>query len=116
MPICVFIEMMDNFFCVKNIDKIEDAHFYDKIKKQNKLCIITGANSGIGFENAKILSKFGYKVILACRSLEKANLAIQKIKEDVEEADLLAMSLDVSSFKSIDKFVQEFIHTHTEKV
>ena len=40
-----------------------------------KTVIITGANTGIGYETALDLAKRGGKIILACRNLEKANKA-----------------------------------------
>eukprot|EP01083_Nonionella_stella_P207870 754769_1 len=46
----------------------------------NKYCIVTGSNSGIGKETAKILYKQGCNVIMACRNLEKANKALNDIK------------------------------------
>lgn len=54
------------------------------VKLGNKVVIITGANSGIGFETAKELAKRGAKIILACRNLEKANDAILKIMKEVQ--------------------------------
>jgi len=45
----------------------------------NKVVIITGSNSGIGLENARVLSSVGAKVIVPCRTLEKANGAIKEI-------------------------------------
>ena len=44
-----------------------------------KVAIVTGANSGIGFETAKALVSRGVHVILACRDPEKANQAINEI-------------------------------------
>lgn len=46
---------------------------------ENKLCIITGANSGIGFETAKALAKKGAYLVMVCRNEEKAEAAKQKI-------------------------------------
>lgn len=71
-----------------------------------KNVIITGANSGIGFESAKALTKVGAHVVLACRSEEKANAAIAKIKAEVPNASLEFIALDLASFPSIEKFVE----------
>ncbi|XP_077868415.1 WW domain-containing oxidoreductase-like [Saccoglossus kowalevskii] len=45
---------------------------YPKLDLSTKTVIVTGANSGIGFETAKQLSMMGAKVILACRSEHRA--------------------------------------------
>ncbi len=45
----------------------------------NKIAIITGANSGIGFQTAKQLYKQGATVVFACRDLRKAKIAIKTI-------------------------------------
>ncbi|MEZ5023026.1 MAG: SDR family NAD(P)-dependent oxidoreductase [Chitinophagales bacterium] len=71
-----------------------------------KNAIITGANSGIGFESAKALAKVGAHVILACRSASKANEAIDKIRAEVPNASLEFMALDLASFPSIEKFTK----------
>jgi NAD(P)-dependent dehydrogenase (short-subunit alcohol dehydrogenase family) len=64
-----------------------------KNQMKNKNIIITGANTGIGYETALDLAKQGARVILACRDAKKANEACSKIKEqsqndkvEVEEA------------------------------
>ena len=48
-------------------------------KLTGKTVLITGANTGIGFETTKDLSKRGAKVIMACRDTEKANQAKEKV-------------------------------------
>ncbi|HBX67692.1 MAG TPA: retinol dehydrogenase, partial [Balneolaceae bacterium] len=41
----------------------------------NKLCVITGANSGIGFETTKALAKQGAYIVMVCRNEDKAEAA-----------------------------------------
>ena len=45
-----------------------------------RTCLITGGNSGLGFESARSLLVKGYKVIIACRNAEKATAAVSKLK------------------------------------
>jgi NAD(P)-dependent dehydrogenase (short-subunit alcohol dehydrogenase family) len=70
-----------------------------------KLFIVTGANTGLGFEATRALVKRGAKVILACRNLERANEAIKKIREETQNGEMIALELDLADFDSIKKFV-----------
>ena len=47
--------------------------------QQGRLAIVTGANSGIGYQAARYLSRVGARVILACRNREKGEAARAKI-------------------------------------
>lgn len=71
-----------------------------------KNVVITGANSGMGYESAKSLAKVGAHVILACRSESKAIEAIDKIKNEIPKASLEFVPLDLVSFRSIENFVK----------
>lgn len=73
---------------------------------EGKLFIVTGANTGLGFETTKGLVKRGATVILACRNLEKANEAIKKIREETKNGEMIALELDLADFDSIKKFVE----------
>ena len=54
----------------------------------DKVAIVTGANSGIGLETTRRLSEAGYDVILACRSEERAQQAIDKLLAENSQAKL----------------------------
>jgi NAD(P)-dependent dehydrogenase (short-subunit alcohol dehydrogenase family) len=66
-----------------------------------KTIFITGANTGIGFEAARVLAGRGARVLLGCRSEEKANVAMGKIREQHPDADLVWIPLDLTSLKSV---------------
>lgn len=72
------------------------------------ICIVTGATSGIGMETAKSLAQKGFFVVLACRNKEKALAVCKEINRDCKKTSSCSISLDLSSFKSIKKFVCEF--------
>lgn len=74
-----------------------------------KVIIVTGANSGLGFETTKELSRKGAKVVMACRNPQKADIAMQKIKDDIPNADLDIILLDLASQKSVEDFANEFM-------
>lgn len=77
-----------------------------------KNVIITGANSGLGFETAKkIAANFDYKVILACRNMEKAEAAKEDIMKETDNQNVLTMQLDTSSLASVRAFAERFIES-----
>jgi len=80
--------------------------------QQGKRFLITGGNSGLGYEAARQLSKVGGEVIIACRNEEKAKEAVEKIKKDIKDAKVSYMILDVSDFKNVREFAKEFEHKY----
>jgi NAD(P)-dependent dehydrogenase (short-subunit alcohol dehydrogenase family) len=77
--------------------------------QKNKLAIVTGANSGIGFHAARELARAGATVILACRNLQKAEAAKNKILAEIPEAQIEIGLLDVADLKSVRDFAKKFI-------
>ena len=76
--------------------------------QQGKTILITGANSGLGLEASKVLSKKGAQVIMAVRNDQKGKEAIDTIKKENPHAKLDLMILDLADFESIRKFSDEF--------
>ena len=71
--------------------------------------IITGGNSGLGFETAKkIAGNKEYRVVLACRNPEKAEEAVRKIKAETGNDNILSMRLDTASLTSVRKFAADY--------
>lgn len=73
-----------------------------------KTAIVTGANSGIGFETAKALAEKGAEVVLACRNIEKARIARYEIHSMVRDAKLEIIRLDLADLDSVRKFAEAF--------
>lgn len=73
-----------------------------------KYVIVTGANSGIGYETARSLAMHGAHVVLACRNMKKAQTAVCKILTDRPQAKVEAIPLDLSSFKAVQDFVRAY--------
>lgn len=70
-----------------------------------KLAIITGSNTGIGFEAAKTLCQNGWNVVLACRSEQKALEAVDRINASNPTGKALFVgTLDLSNFHSVRDF------------
>lgn len=75
----------------------------------NKVAIVTGANSGIGKETVRCLAKQGATVIMACRNLEKGQAAMDELKAKEElKGELKLMECDVSSLASVRSFAKAF--------
>ena len=73
-----------------------------------KSIIVTGANTGIGYQTARALASIGGVVTLACRNTEAAEQACQKIRQQHPEANVTAMRLDLSDLNSVSKFAKEY--------
>ena len=69
--------------------------------QQGKCFIVTGANTGIGFEAAKLLAKRRARVLLACRDESKAQAAIAAIWSEVPGADLAFLPCDQADLASV---------------
>jgi len=79
-----------------------------------KTAIITGANSGIGYETTRALAARGAQVIMACRNEERGNKSLQNIKADLPEATVEWIHLDLSDLSSIRQFVGEFTERYDQ--
>ncbi|XP_046560458.1 LOW QUALITY PROTEIN: dehydrogenase/reductase SDR family member on chromosome X-like [Haliotis rubra] len=91
---------------------------------RERIVVVTGGNTGIGYEAAKHIAMMGATVIIACRSEQRATDAIKKMNEDYEQikADgnlrqghingaklpVEFMQLDLASLKSTMDFIEAF--------
>eukprot|EP00644_Phytophthora_capsici_P003294 jgi/Phyca11/102891/e_gw1.7.859.1 len=80
--------------------------------QQNKIAIVTGANSGIGYEMALELARKGAHVILACRNEVRGLHAQADIQEALATASQAGsakfMRVDMSDLSSVKSFCEEF--------
>ncbi len=72
----------------------------------NKLAIVTGANSGMGMATVEALSDEGAKVIMLCRSEKRGQEALQKLMEKGKR-DIELILCDLGDFSSIRAFADE---------
>ncbi|HSW12581.1 MAG TPA: SDR family oxidoreductase [Solimonas sp.] len=71
--------------------------------------LITGGNSGIGYEMALALAGGGDRVIIAARDLAKSQSAVDSIRARHPAAQVEAMPLDLAEFNAIDRFAAELL-------
>lgn len=79
---------------------------------EDKTVIVTGANSGLGFEGAKKFAEKNAEVIMACRTLEKAESARRRIEGELEDPDLKLMKLDLADLETVKEFAEKFKENH----
>jgi NAD(P)-dependent dehydrogenase (short-subunit alcohol dehydrogenase family) len=74
--------------------------------------IVTGSNTGVGFETALALYEKGADVIMANRNLESSRLAIARIHQQRGRGSVEAALLDLASLDSVKRFAENFIQNH----
>jgi NAD(P)-dependent dehydrogenase (short-subunit alcohol dehydrogenase family) len=72
-----------------------------------RTAVVTGANSGIGFETARALAARGARVVLACRSEEKGRDAERRLRAAVPGGDARFEPLDLGSLASVRAFAEK---------
>jgi NAD(P)-dependent dehydrogenase (short-subunit alcohol dehydrogenase family) len=77
-----------------------------------RTALITGANSGIGFEAARILAEHGARVVLACRSRTRADDAVREIATTAPDADVSVLELDLADLDQVTVAAAQFASTH----
>ncbi|MEV0355258.1 oxidoreductase [Nocardia sp. NPDC050697] len=69
--------------------------------QHGRTAVVTGANSGLGFETARLLAERGATVVLVCRSIGNAETAADRIRETAPNAELRTVRADLLSLMSI---------------
>lgn len=71
--------------------------------------IVTGANSGIGKVTAQELARRGARVLMACRSIERAQPVVDAIKQETGNPDVELVQLDLGNLASVRKAAEEIL-------
>jgi NAD(P)-dependent dehydrogenase (short-subunit alcohol dehydrogenase family) len=79
---------------------------------KNKVCIVTGSNSGIGKETALALSSMNATVVMVVRNRERGEKARTEIVDKTGNHATDLMICDLSSMDSIRQFAKEFVKKH----
>ncbi|PZG17229.1 SDR family NAD(P)-dependent oxidoreductase [Nonomuraea aridisoli] len=86
---------------------------HDVPDQQGRVAVITGANTGIGFETARVLAGCGASVIMAVRDADRGKRAAARIAADVSGADVSVLRLDLASLASIRSAAEELHATRS---
>jgi NAD(P)-dependent dehydrogenase (short-subunit alcohol dehydrogenase family) len=77
-----------------------------------RVCVVTGANSGIGKETARGLARQGATVVMACRSAERGEAARREIAEDTGNPRVELMVVDLASQAGVRGFASALLDRH----
>jgi NAD(P)-dependent dehydrogenase (short-subunit alcohol dehydrogenase family) len=69
--------------------------------QQGRTAVVTGSNTGLGFEIARALAEHGAAVVLACRDTAKASAAADRIRAAAPGATVRTLRLDLASLASV---------------
>jgi len=84
----------------------------DMPDQSGRVVVITGANSGVGYESAVAFAAKGARVVMASRSMDKLEKARQDLLKRVPKAQADMMQLDLGSLKSVQSFASAFNATY----
>ncbi|MFC2080097.1 oxidoreductase [Bacteroidota bacterium] len=79
-----------------NVEKMPDL--------SGKMIVVTGGNSGLGYESVKAFAWQGAEVVLASRSMEKGEEAKTEIIKEVKDGNIQVMQLDLGDLSSVRAF------------
>jgi NAD(P)-dependent dehydrogenase (short-subunit alcohol dehydrogenase family) len=79
-----------------------------KQSMQGKVCVVTGATSGIGYVTARDLARMGARVVMAVRNEKKAKACIQQIEEETDSQQVDYLLVDLLHQDQVRSMVEEF--------
>jgi NAD(P)-dependent dehydrogenase (short-subunit alcohol dehydrogenase family) len=79
----------------------------DMPDQTGRTVLVTGANSGLGFQTSLELARRGARVLMACRNPGRAEAALGRIRLEVPNAAAELVSLDLSSLASVERAAED---------
>jgi NAD(P)-dependent dehydrogenase (short-subunit alcohol dehydrogenase family) len=87
----------------------------DMPDQSGRVEVVTGANGGLGLETARALAAKNAHVVMTARNQEKANAAVEDIRQTVPDASLELIPLDLASLASVREAANRILASH-EKI
>ncbi|MFC7059410.1 oxidoreductase [Halovenus salina] len=82
--------------------------------QSGRTVVVTGANSGLGFEATHAFAQKGATVVMACRDRSRAESARDEIRASVDDPSLSVLELDLASLDSVRSFAETFSAEYDE--
>ena len=86
--------------------------FHDIPDQSGRTAIVTGSNSGIGFETARMLALRGADVVMACRDPAKASASLARIQRENPAGSVSVEILDLADLDRVAGFAAAFVASH----
>jgi NAD(P)-dependent dehydrogenase (short-subunit alcohol dehydrogenase family) len=86
------------------VEPAETAHQWTEASvpsQRGRVAVVTGGSAGLGFETARILTGAGAVVVLACRNLDRAAAAADRIRGRLPAAEIGLVELDLAVQRSV---------------
>ena len=87
---------------------MKDSTLQFNNSNQGKYAIVTGANDGLGYETSRYFASQGINVVMACRNLNKANIAKESILKEFPTSSLSILQIDLKDLNSVREFVNNY--------
>ena len=84
----------------------------DMPNQNGRVAVVTGSNTGLGFDTARMLAEHGASVVLAVRDVEKGKQAAARIAETAPGAEVSVQRLDLGSLASVREAAAELKAAH----
>ena len=82
---------------------------------EKPLAVVTGANSGVGYETTRVLAREGWEVVMVCRSQERGAKARGLVLQETPTAELRLEVCDLEDFDQVREFASAFKASLTEE-
>jgi dehydrogenase/reductase SDR family member 12 len=75
---------------------------------RGRVCLVTGASSGLGFVTARALAQHGARVFLLCRSKDRGQAAVDEIRRESDDGQAFVEVVDMADLASVRAFAKGF--------